>query len=368
MKRDFSNVINKIEAMKDKLIGTINNDISKLDDSQHMILGLAQMTYNANSRKDVYDELILRGDMIQVPLAHLNPPINSIVIKYVVNNTSLLVLNEYTDLFILDDINMDNLYSIFDTIDSLNNMLLHIDDKKKDIAKVRSAKRIYTKLLTLICYAMSPLVLDKYNVLTDRDFKMSYNIKYNHIDVYSEDNRNLLSVVNHIKFDTNYLLFHNIVNGIPTIPVDLQRLLDEINKAERHHEFNLFEDIYDTVKKSITDTGVPRELLGESYMQISTNIYKFLDCLNNTESSRKDEVKDKFKISVKERINKMKEFSKEFNDISKNINDTINDGIISILKKSKFKTLHLNSLKITLQDNIRRIDDELSILKDPDKE
>ena len=366
MNRDFSNVINKIEAMKDKLIDTINNDVSKLDDFQRMVMGMVQMTYNANSRKDVYDELILRTDMIQTPLAHPNPPINSIVIKYVVNNTSLLVLNEYTDLFILDDINMYNLYSIFDTIDSLNDMLLHIDDKKNDIAKVRSEKRIYTKLLTLVCYAMSPLVLDKYNVLTDKDFKMSYNIKHNKIDVYTKDNKNLLTVLDHIKFDTKYLVFHDIMDDLADMP-EVLRLL--INKLEKDRKTKLFEDIDNVIRKAITNTNVPPELLGESYIQVFTNIYKFLDCLNNTDSSCKDEVKDKFKSSsAKERINKMKEFSKEFNDISKNIDDTINDGIISILKKSKFKTLHLNSLKITLQDNIRRIDDELSILKDPDKE
>ena len=263
-----------------------------------------------------------------------------------------MVLNEYTELFCLEDINIANIHSVIDTIDSLNNMLLYIDDKKKETSKIRSLKRIQTKLLTLICYATSPLVLDTDNLLSDADFRMSYDIKHNMINVYSKDNRNLLKVLDHIKFDTDYLVFHNIINIIPEIPTEMKNILNELNKDERYRKDNLFEDMENVIRKSLNDIGMPSELFG--YIK------------NNQESSRKEDMKNKFKRRFKKFTDDMKEFSKEFEGISKNIDDSINDGIISILKKSKLKTLDLLLLRSQLENSIRRINDELSILPNPD--
>lgn len=352
MKRDFSTLINKIEAMKQKLTNTIETDLSKLDIFPRILLSSLNLKYDQKSRKEVYEELINRAAIIEGQLKEPKPAINNTVIKYFVNNTCLMVLNEYTELFCLEDINMANIHSVIDTIDSLNNMLLYIDDEKKEASKIRSIKRIQTKILTLICYATSPLVVDTDNLLSDADFRMSYDIKHNTINVYSKDNRNLLKVLDHIKFDTDYLVFHNIINIIPEIPTEMKNILNELNKAERYRKNNLFEDIENVIRKSLNYTGIPSELF--DYTK------------NNQESSRKEDMKNKFKLRFKKFTDDMKEFSKEFNDITKNIDDTINDGIISILKKSKVKTLDLLLLRAQLENSISRINDELNILPNPD--
>ena len=257
------------------------------------------------------------------------PAINNTVIKYFVNNTCLMVLNEYTELFCLEDINMVNIHSVIDTIDSLNNMLLYIDDKKKEASKIRSIKRIQTKLLTLICYATSPLVVDTDNLLSDADFRMSYNIKHNTINVYTKDNRNLLKVLDHIKFDTDYLVFHNIINIIPEIPTEMKNILNELNKAERYRKDNLFEDMENVIRKSLNDTGIPSELYDSSFIHKFSSIDELFDYIKNKqESSRKEEMKNKFKLKFNIMKNRMEEFSKEFNDITKNIDDAINDEIL----------------------------------------
>ena len=367
MERDFSTVINKIEALKKRLTSTINSDLSKLDLFPRILVGTLNLNYNQKSRKEVYDELIERASIIQRLLKEPNPVINSVVIKYFINNTSLMVLNEYTELFCIDDIDMRNIHSVIDSIDSLNNMLLYIDDKKKEASKIRSIKRIYTKLLTLICYAMSPLVFDNDNLLSDADFRMSYDIKHNKINVYSKDNKNLLIALKHIRFDTKYLVFHDIINFIPVIPTEMKNILNELNKAERYRKDNLFEDIENVIRKSLNDTGVPSELFGSSSIHTFTNMDELFDYIKNKqESSRKEDMKNKFKLRFKKFTDDMKEFSKEFEGISKNIDDSINDGIISILKKSKFKTLDLLLLRAKLENSISRINDELSILPNPD--
>ena len=373
MKRDFSSLINKIEAMKRKLTNTIETDLSKLDIFPRILISSLNLKYDQKSRKEVYEELIERTAIIEGQLKEPKPAINNTVIKYFVNNTCLMVLNEYTELFCLEDINMANIHSVIDTIDSLNNMLLYIDDKKKEASKIRSVKRIQTKLLTLICYATSPLVADTDNLLSDADFRMSYDIKHNKINVYTKDNRNLLKVLDHIKFNTKYLVFHDIINIIPEIPTEMKNILNELEKNRKN---NLFEDIENIIKNTC---NLPPEFLGESYVKIDTNPYEshipvftnideLFNHIKNNESSRKEEMKNKFKLKFNIIKNRMEEFSKEFNDITKNIDDVINDGVISILKKSGFKTLYLVTLKMKLQDSIRRIDDELSILEDPDKE
>lgn len=368
MKRDFSTLINKIEAMKQKLTNTIESDISKLDIFPRILISSLNLNYDQKSRKEVYEELIERTAIIEGQLKEPKPAINNTVIKYFVNNTCLMVLNEYTELFCLEDINMANIHSVIDTIDSLNNMLLYIDDKKKEASKIRSIKRIETKLLTLICYATSPLVVDTDNLLSDADFRMSYDIKHNTINVYTKDNRNLLKVLDHIKFDTYYLVFHDIINIIPEIPTEMKNILNELNKAERYRKDNLFEDIENVIRKSLNDTGLPSEFYDSSFIHKFSSMDELFNHIKNNESSRKEEMKNKFKIKFKLMKNRMEEFSKEFEEISKNIDDTINDGIISILKKSKLKTLDLLLLRSKLENSISRINDELSILQNPDKE
>ena len=341
MKRDFSSLINKIEAMKQKLTNTIETDLSKLDIFPRILISSLNLKYDQKSRKEVYEELIERTAIIEGQLKEPKPAINNTVIKYFVNNTCLMVLNEYTELFCLEDINMANIHSVIDTIDSLNNMLLYIDDKKNEASKIRSIKRIETKLLTLICYATSPLVVDTDNLLSDADFRMSYDIKHNMINVYTKDNRNLLKVLDHIKFDTDYLVFHNIINIIPEIPTEMKNILN--------------------------DTGLPSEFYDSSFIHKFSSMDELFNYIkNNQESSRKEDMKNKFKLRFKKFTDDMKEFSKEFGDISKNIDDSINDGIISILKKSKLKTLDLLLLRSQLESSIRRINDELSILPNPD--
>lgn len=367
MKRDFSSLINKIEAMKQKLTNTIETDLSKLDIFPRILISSLNLKYDQKSRKEVYEELIERTAIIEGQLKEPKPAINNTVIKYFVNNTCLMVLNEYTELFCLEDINIANIHSVIDTIDSLNNMLLYIDDKKKETSKIRSIKRIQTKLLTLICYATSPLVVDTDNLLSDTDFRMSYDIKHNTINVYTKDNRNLLKILDHIKFDTDYLVFHNIINIIPEIPTEMKNILNELNKAERYRKDNLFEDIENVIRKSINDSGIPLELYDSSFIHTFGSADELFDYIkNNQESSRKEDMKNKFKLRFKKFTNDMKEFSKEFEGISKNIDDSINDGIISILKKSKIKTLDLLLLRSQLENSIRRINDELSILLNPD--
>ena len=222
--------------------------------------------------------------------------------------------------------------------------------------------------MTLICYATSPLVVDTDNLLSDADFRMSYDIKHNTINVYTKDNRNLLKILDHIKFDTDYLVFHDIINIIPEIPTEMKNILNELNKAERYRKDNLFEDIENVIRKSLNDTGLPSEFYDSSFIHKFSSMDELFNHIKNNESSRKEEMKNKFKIKFKLMKNRMEEFSKEFEEISKNIDDTINDGIISILKKSKLKTLDLLLLRSKLENSISRINDELSILQNPDKE